>query len=62
LSEKALDLDRYIHEAASLLDIDVDASWLEPIRFHLEISLRAARLVDGFALPDDAEPAPVFVA
>jgi hypothetical protein len=35
--------------------------WL-PIRANLEVSLRLARLVDEFALPDETEPAPVFTA
>ncbi len=56
------DLDTYIGVTAALLGIQIDPSWLEPIRFHLEVSLRMAGLVEGFALPDDAEPAPVFTA
>jgi hypothetical protein len=32
------------------------------VRANLEVSLRLARLVDDFALSDEAEPASVFAA
>ena len=51
-----------IAAAAAVLGIAVDPEWLPAIRFHLDLSLRQARLVAEFALPDDADPAPVFQA
>jgi len=32
------------------------------VRANLEVSMRLARLVDEFVLPDEAEPASVFAA
>ena len=32
------------------------------VRGHLQVTLRHGALVAAFALPDDAEPAPVFRA
>ena len=62
MTQVATDLDVYIGATAALIGLQIDPSWLESIRFHLDISLRMARLVGDFALPDDAEPAPVFTA
>ncbi len=52
--------DALIEAAAPLLGIALQPEWRPAIRAHLEISLAQARLVAAFALPDDAEPAPVF--
>ena len=59
---EAVDLDSYIGSAAGLLGISLDPAWYDTIRFHLELTLHMARLVDGFLLSDEAEPAPVYVA
>jgi hypothetical protein len=59
---EAADLDLYIASAAELLGIPIDLAWHDTIRFHLELTLRMARLVEGFALSDEADPAPVYVA
>ncbi|MBI5262937.1 MAG: DUF4089 domain-containing protein [Bradyrhizobium sp.] len=55
-------LDDYIHAASQALALPIEEAWLPMVRVNLEVSLRMARLVDEFPLPDDAEPAPVFVA
>ena len=44
------------------IDLPIDAEWKPAIRANLEVTLRLARLFGDFPLPDDAEPAPVFVA
>ncbi len=62
MTETAQDLDAYIGSTAALLGISTDPSWRNAIRFHLELSLRMARLVGEFTLSDEAEPAPVFTA
>ena len=62
MTSPAVDLDIYIGAAASVLGIEIDPSWLASVRFHLEISIRMASLVDGLELPDEAEPAPIFTA
>ncbi len=44
------------------LDLPVEPAWKPAIKANLEVTLRLARLFADFPLPDDAEPAPVFVA
>ena len=55
-------LDDYIDAVAKALDLPVENAWRPAVRANLEVSLRLARLVDEFALPDEAEPASVFTA
>jgi hypothetical protein len=55
-------LDDYIDAVAKALALPVEDAWRPAIKANLEVSLRMARLVDGFALPDATEPAPVFSA
>jgi hypothetical protein len=55
-------LDGYIDAVAVALGLTVEDAWRPAVKANLEVSLRLARLVDGFALPDETEPAPVFVA
>jgi len=55
-------LDDYIDAVAKALALPVEEAWRPAIRANLDVSLRLARLVDEFALPDEAEPAPVFTA
>jgi 1-carboxybiuret hydrolase subunit AtzG-like len=56
------DLDGFIEAGARLLGIPLCPEWREAIRLHLAISLDHARAVAEFALPDEADPAPVFRA
>ena len=55
-------LDDYIDAVAKALGLPVEDAWRPAIRANLEVSLRLARLVDEFALADEAEPASVFTA
>jgi hypothetical protein len=55
-------LDDYIDAVAEALALPVEDSWRPAIRANLEVSLRLARMVDSFPLPDDTEPASVFAA
>jgi hypothetical protein len=55
-------LDDYIDAVAKALDLPIENAWRPAVRANLEVSLRLARLVDEFALPDEAEPASVFTA
>ncbi len=50
----------FLIAAASVLGIKLDPAWHDSIRFHLQLSLRMAAMVQAFALPDEAEPAPVY--
>ena len=47
---------------AQAFGMTLDPAWHDSIAFNLRLILRHAALVDEFALPDGAEPAPVFHA
>jgi hypothetical protein len=55
-------LDDFIAAGARTLDLEIDKGWMPAVRGHLQVTLRLGALVAAFALPDDAEPAPVFKA
>jgi hypothetical protein len=55
-------IDDYIDSVAKALDLRIEETWRPAVRANLEVSLRMARLVDGFPLPDETEPASVFTA
>jgi DNA-binding transcriptional LysR family regulator len=55
-------LDRLIDAAAATLGIALEPAWKPAIRMNLETTLKLAALVDEFALPDEAEPAPIYRA
>jgi hypothetical protein len=55
-------LDDFIAAGARALDFEIDKAWMPAVRGHLQVTLRLGALVAAFALPDDAEPAPVFKA
>jgi hypothetical protein len=55
-------LDQFIDAAAAALDLPVEPAWKPAVKANLAVTLRFATLYAGFPLPDDAEPAPVFVA
>ena len=55
-------LDEYIEAAGKALELPIEDAWKGAVRANLEVSLRLARLVDEFALPDETEPASVFSA
>ncbi len=56
------DLDRLIDAAGNALALPIEPEWKPGIRANLRVTLRLAELVADFALPDEAEPAPVFEA
>ena len=55
-------LDDYIDAVSKALMLPIDDSWKPAVRANLDVSLKLARLVDEFALPDEAESASVFAA
>ena len=55
-------LDDYIDAVAKALALPVEDAWKPAVKTNLEVSLRLARLVDEFVLPDETEPASVFAA
>jgi hypothetical protein len=55
-------LDVFIVSGAETLGLPLDPAWMPAIRANLKVTLDHAAAVGGFALPDEAEPAPVFRA
>jgi hypothetical protein len=55
-------LDSYIDAVGQALALPIDDAWKPSVRAHLDVSLRLARLVDEFPLPEETEPASVFAA
>jgi hypothetical protein len=55
-------LDDYIDAVAAALSLPIESEWKPAVRMNLEVSLRMARLVDEFPLPDESEPASIYVA
>ena len=62
VQRKSQPLDDFIVAGARALDLTIDNAWMPAVRSHLEVTLRHGALVAAFALPDDAEPAPIFKA
>jgi hypothetical protein len=58
----ATDLDDYVDAVSKALGLSIDDAWKPAVRANLEASLKIARLVDEFPLPDETEPASVFAA
>jgi hypothetical protein len=55
-------LDDFIDAAARALDLPLEPAWRAAVKSNLDVTLRLATLFADFPLPDDSEPAPVFVA
>ncbi len=55
-------LDDYIEAVGKALALPIEDAWRPAVRANLEVTLRLARLVDEFPLPDEIEPADVFTA
>jgi 1-carboxybiuret hydrolase subunit AtzG-like protein len=61
-AKRADAIDALVTASAQALGLTLDPAWHDSVAFNLRLILRHAALVDEFALPDDAEPAPVFHA
>jgi hypothetical protein len=55
-------LDDYIDAVAKALALPMEDAWRSAVRANLDVSLKLARMVDEFALPDETEPASIFTA
>ena len=55
-------LDDYIDAVGKALALPIEPAWKPMVRANLEVTLKLARLVDEFSLPDETEPASVFAA
>ena len=55
-------LDTYIDAAATVLGLPIDPAWKPAVRMNLDVSLKMARMVQEFPLPDEIEPANIYEA
>jgi Protein of unknown function (DUF4089) len=55
-------LDDHIDAVGRALRLPIEDAWRPSIRANLEVSLKLAKLVDDYKLPDEAESASVFTA
>jgi hypothetical protein len=55
-------LDDFVAAAAVALGLPLEPEWRAAVKANLDVTLKHAALVAEFALPDDAEPAPIFKA
>lgn len=55
-------LDDYIDAVAKALSLSVDAAWKLAVRANLDVTLKMARMVQEFPLPDETEPASIYEA
>jgi hypothetical protein len=52
----------FIDAAARLLELSIEPAWKPAVAANLEATLRLGASFMEFPLPDEAEPAPIFVA
>ena len=55
-------LDDFIDAAARVLGLPMEENWRPAVAANLRVTLEHAAAVEAFALPDDAEPGPIFKA
>jgi hypothetical protein len=55
-------LDDYIDAVANALALPIDAAWKPAVRANLDVTMRMARMVQEFPLPDEIEPASIYEA
>jgi hypothetical protein len=55
-------LDMLVTAQTAALNLPIDPSWHGAVKVNLQLILRLGAMVDDFALPDDAEPGPIFHA
>jgi hypothetical protein len=55
-------LDDYIDAVALALALPVEVAWKPAIRVNLDVTLKMARMVQEFPLPDEIEPASIYEA
>jgi hypothetical protein len=55
-------LDDYIDAAAEVLGLRIEPAWKPTVRLNMDNTLKLARLVQEFPLPDETEPASIYEA
>jgi hypothetical protein len=53
--------DEYVDAGAKLLELPLPPAWRDSVIGNLQTTLRLAASFADFPLPDESEPAPVFV-
>jgi Protein of unknown function (DUF4089) len=61
-SRKPDDASALAAAGVKILALPVEPAWHAGIAFNLQLLFKHAALIDGFALVDESEPAPVFRA
>ena len=56
------ELDAYIDASAVVLGLTIAPEWRAAVRANLAVTFRLGAVVEEFELPDEAEPAAVFMA
>jgi hypothetical protein len=56
------ELDAYIDASSVVLGLTIAPEWRAAVRANLAITFRLGSVVGEVELPDEAEPAPVFMA
>lgn len=55
-------LDTYIDAASAALALAIEPAWKPSVRANLDVTLKMARMVQEFPLPDEIEPASIYEA
>jgi hypothetical protein len=55
-------IEAYVDAAAELLKLPLPPEWRDSVIRNLQVNIELAATFVDFPLPDEAEPAPVFVA
>jgi len=61
-SRKPDDIGMLAAAGGKALALPIEPAWQAGITFNLQLLFKHAALIDGFALPDESEPGPVFRA
>lgn len=59
---KQVDVKAYADAMAQALDLPLTAEYAPQVEANLGVAFRLVQLVLNFPLPDEAEPAPIFLA
>ncbi len=62
MDEKQTDWEEFAAVSSNALRVRLEPEWKAAVASNLRTIFNIAAVVDGFPLPDDAEPAPVFEA
>ena len=60
MADQPVDPEAYVDAAAALIGLPIDPAYRPGVVVNLERIAQMAALIMEFALPDEAEPAPVF--